>query len=64
VLFGIPLAIGAGRLIAAQLYGVRSWDPIALSVATVSLAGCAFFAAMIPAMRAASIAPMEALRTE
>src|SRR5207237_867416 len=55
LLLGIPLAVGAGRLISAQLYGVHSWDPIALSIATASLAGCAFLAAMIPAMRAASI---------
>ena len=61
---GIPLAIGAGRLISAQLYGVSFLDPFALSVASVSLAICAFAAAMIPATKAASISPMIALRTE
>jgi predicted permease len=61
---GLPLAIGAGRLIAAQLYGVSFWDPVALSTAAAALAACALFAAMIPAMRAASIAPMHALRAE
>jgi ABC-type antimicrobial peptide transport system permease subunit len=61
---GIPLAIGAGRLISAQLYGVASWDPMALSVATVSLGVCAFLATIVPALRAASIAPMDALRAE
>jgi predicted permease len=64
LLAGLPLAIGAGRLISAQLYGVSSWDPIALSVAAIALAICAFFAAIIPASRAASISPMNALRTE
>ena len=64
LLLGLPLAVGAGRLIAAQLYGVSSWDPLALSLATVSLSLCAFVAAIIPASRAASIAPMEALRME
>ena len=64
LLLGLPLAIGAGRLISAQLYGVSSWDPPALSVATVSLAICSFFAAIIPANRAASISPMSALRIE
>jgi predicted permease len=61
---GLPLAIGAGRLISAQLYGVSSWDPFALTVAAVALAICSFFAAMIPANRAASISPMNALRIE
>jgi ABC-type antimicrobial peptide transport system permease subunit len=64
LIVGIPLAIGAGKLIAAQLYGVSSWDPAALSIAAVSLAICALAAAIIPAMRAAGISPMDALRAE
>ena len=64
LLLGIPLAIGAGRLISAQLYGVVNWDPMALLVATGSLGACAFVAAIIPAIRAASIAPLDALRME
>jgi predicted permease len=64
LLVGVPLAIGAGRLIAAQLYGVASWDPVALSIAVAALAACAFIAAIIPALRAAAISPMNALRME
>ncbi|HEY2460210.1 MAG TPA: ABC transporter permease [Candidatus Acidoferrum sp.] len=64
LLLGLPLAVGAGRLISAQLYGVSSWDPAALAVATVALAICSFFAAIIPAMRAASISPVRALRVD
>jgi predicted permease len=64
LVLGLPLAVGAGRLISSQLYGVSIWDPFALTVATVSLGVCAFFAALIPAGRAASISPMTALRTE
>jgi predicted permease len=64
LLLGLPLAVGAGRLISAQLYGVTSWDPLALSVAAGALAICSFFAAIIPANRAASISPMNALRME
>ncbi|HYT73151.1 MAG TPA: ADOP family duplicated permease, partial [Vicinamibacterales bacterium] len=64
LVLGLPLAVGAGRLIAAQLYGVAFWDPVALTVAAGSLAVCAFFAAVIPASRAASISPTRALRTE
>jgi ABC-type antimicrobial peptide transport system permease subunit len=61
---GVPLAIVTGHLIAAQLYGVSSWDPIALAAAGAALVACSFVAAVIPANRAASISPMQALRTE
>ena len=64
LLLGLPLAVGAGRLISAQLYGVSSWDPFALTIAAGALAICSFFAAIIPANRAASISPMSALRIE
>ncbi len=64
LILGLPLAVGAGRLISSELYGVSSWDPLALIVAAGSLAVAAFFAAIIPAMRAASISPMTALRTD
>jgi ABC-type antimicrobial peptide transport system permease subunit len=61
---GLPLAVGAGRLLSAQLYGVQFWDPLALGAAATSLAGCAFLAAIVPAARAAAISPMKALRAE
>jgi predicted permease len=64
LLVGLPLAVGAGRLISAQLYGVSFWDPIALAIAAVALTTCSFFAAVIPASRAAAISPMDALRVE
>ena len=64
LLLGVPLSIGAGRLISSQLYGVVSWDPAALTVAAGALAICAFFAAIIPARRAASISAVDALKVE
>jgi predicted permease len=64
LILGLPLALGAGKLISAQLYGVAWWDPVALILAAVTLAICSFFAAIIPANRAASISPMNALRIE
>lgn len=64
LLLGLPLAIGAGRLLSSQLYGVPFWDPLALGIAAVSLGLCACCAAIIPATRAASISPMNALRAE
>jgi predicted permease len=64
LVLGIPLAVLAGRMIGSQLYGVTFWDPIALAVAAGALAVCAFFAAVIPAGRAAGLSPMRALRIE
>lgn len=61
---GIPAAIGAGRLISSQLFGVTPWDPLMLSAATLLLLITALIAAVIPARRAASVDPMHALRTE
>jgi ABC-type antimicrobial peptide transport system permease subunit len=64
LIVGLPLAVGAGRLIASQLYGVKFWDPLALGIAAVALAFSAAVAALVPAARAAAISPMCALRTE
>ncbi len=61
---GIPAAIGAGYLIASQLFGVRPWNPLLLAGATALLGVAALVAAVIPARRAASIDPMQALRSE
>jgi hypothetical protein len=62
LLLGIPAAIGAGKLMADQLYGVKAWDPMMLAVATVLLGLAALVAAVIPAQRAAGLDPVEALR--
>jgi ABC-type antimicrobial peptide transport system permease subunit len=64
LLLGLPLAVGAGYLLSAQLFGVTYWDPLALIVGAASLGTCAFFAAIIPASRAAAISPIRALRTD
>jgi predicted permease len=61
---GIPAAIGAGYLLASQLFGVTPWNPLLLAGATVLLGLAALVAAVIPARRAASINPMQALRSE
>lgn len=55
-------AVGAAGLMGAQLYGVSFWDPFALAVAAMSLAGCAFVNAIIPAGRPAAISPMSGRR--
>ncbi|MBV9180323.1 MAG: FtsX-like permease family protein [Acidobacteria bacterium] len=64
LLIGMPAAILAGHFMAGQLYGIRPWDPAVLMTATAILAVAAFFAAALPARRAAGIEPMVALRIE
>jgi predicted permease len=61
---GIPCALLAGHYMKSQLYGVGSYDPVALIGATVVLTVSAIAAGLIPARRAASIEPMQALRIE
>jgi ABC-type antimicrobial peptide transport system permease subunit len=61
---GVPIAIGAGRLMSSELYQVSSYDPLVLTVAILALAFCALLESIIPAQRAATIDPVQAMRTE
>jgi predicted permease len=61
---GIPVAVLGARSMADQLYKVRSYDPVSLGIAVVVLLASATIAGFIPALRAANIEPMQALRTE
>jgi ABC-type antimicrobial peptide transport system permease subunit len=61
---GVPIAILCGRYLAHQLYGVARFDPFVLGGATLVLSLCALIAGLVPARRAASIEPTEALRSE
>jgi ABC-type lipoprotein release transport system permease subunit len=64
LVLGLPAAIGAGKLMASQLFGVEPWDPVMLMLATFLLGLAALVASVLPAWRAASVQPMVALRTE
>jgi putative ABC transport system permease protein len=64
LVLGIPAAVGASRLMTAQLFGVKPGDPVMLVIATLLLGLAALLAAVIPALRAAGVEPMVALRTE
>lgn len=61
---GIPVALAGGRLVANQLYSVKSYNAAILALAAAILGACALLAAFVPARRAASVDPMRALRTE
>ena len=64
LLIGIPAAIAAGHLMAADLFGVSEWNPLVLGTTSAVLGSVALLAAFLPAQRAASVEPMEALRGE
>jgi predicted permease len=59
---GVLGAIAAGRAIASQLFAMPGIDPLVLMAAVVVLSSVALGAACVPAIRAARIQPLEALR--
>jgi predicted permease len=61
---GVPAAIGLGRLVAAQLYGIKPSDPWLVVTSMVALIVVASAAGSIPASRASRIDPILALRYE
>jgi putative ABC transport system permease protein len=61
---GLMGALGAGRVIESQLYGVTPHDPVALVEAVAAFASAGLFAIWWPARRAAATDPAIALRSE
>lgn len=61
---GVALALACGRMLESRLYQVKANDPAAVAGATLLLACCALAAAYLPARRASTIDPMQALRRE
>ena len=61
---GIPLTLLSVRALHAMLYQVSPFDPMSFIAALVIVIAIAVGAALVPARRAASIEPMQALRAE
>jgi predicted permease len=61
---GILCALGASTLLRGLLFQIRTWDISTLAFVAVVLGASALIASYIPAHRAASINPVEALRAE
>jgi predicted permease len=61
---GAVLAVAAGRMAEALLFGLRPADPAALAQAASALGAVALLASVLPALRAARIEPTRALRED
>jgi predicted permease len=61
---GIPCSWAVGKVLEAQLYGVKNGEPLIMTGAALALIAAATAASVVPAWRASSIDPAMALRAE
>jgi len=64
VLVALPVSVALSRLLSSELFEVSPFDPLTLCVCAIVTMGMVAIAAAVPARRAASVEPMQALRTE
>jgi putative ABC transport system permease protein len=64
IVLGVPLSLGAAKLLSRFLFGVEPHDPRTLAFAAIVLCAAAGAAALGPARRAATIDPMKVLRQD
>ncbi len=64
ILLGLVAAALATRLFEGMLYGVRALDAISFAAGAVVFGGLTLVASLIPARRAASVNPVDALRAQ
>ena len=64
MVLGLGGALAAGRVLASLLHQFPAHNVRVLTIACVTLAVCAATAAVLPARRAASIDPLQALRAD
>jgi predicted permease len=62
LLIGVPLTFAAGRFLNSQLYGVNPYNPVIALAAILALGLSVLAASLLPAFRASSVSPVEALR--
>ena len=61
---GIAASVGAALLMRKLLFGVEAWDAGTLAAVAVVIVCAALLASFMPARRAASVSPADALRAE
>jgi ABC-type lipoprotein release transport system permease subunit len=61
---GLVLSVALSRLLAGMLYGVSSTDPFTLGAVIALVTGLGTAAALVPALRASRVDPMNVLREE
>ena len=64
IVIGLGIAAGLTRLMSTLLYGVTPLDPFTYVAVSLVLAGATVVASYVPARRAATVSPIEALRPE
>ena len=64
VAIGLVATVFATRALTSLLFGVSATDPLVYAIVTLALVAVAVLANLMPARRAASIDPMQALRDE
>ena len=64
IVVGIALALAAGKLVSSLLYGISPRDPMIMASAAGILSVIGIAACLIPAMRAARVNPVTALRVD
>ena len=61
---GIGISLLSARLLSGFLFGVKQYDVPTLAIASILLLAVGTLAAWLPARRASTLEPMQALRTE
>jgi len=64
VAIGLAASLAGGSALKTMLYGTTSRDPLVLAAVCILVTMAGLVSAFLPAMRAAGIEPMEALRTD